>query len=77
MRYILGVLITILILAGATFTVLSIWDIYPLSLNMITKWGSTILIILFVLFFLYLLYSIFFRENKCNKDKGNKSHPIN
>lgn len=68
MRALLGILITVIVLTGATLTVLAIWGIQPISWTIVWKSGATIGLVCVTALLVYLFYYIFFK----NYGKGRK-----
>ncbi len=64
MRALTGILITIIVLTGATLTVLALWGIQPISWTIVWKSGATIGIVGGTAFLIYLLYFLFFKDYK-------------
>lgn len=75
MKYFIGILITLLILAGGTLGVLAIWDIYPVSWTLIWKILLTILAVSGILTLLAMAIATFFKNDKYDKT-GNNAHPM-
>lgn len=69
MRALTGILITIIVLTGATLTVLALWGIQPISWTIVWKSGLTIGIVCVVVLLMYLLYFLFFKNYQKNKFK--------
>lgn len=69
MRAIIGILITIIVLTGATLTVLALWGIQPISWTIVWKSGATIAIVCITAGLIYLLYFLFFKNFQKNKYK--------
>lgn len=75
MKIFLGILSTLLVLAGTILATLAIWGIYPISGEIIWKAGLTLLIISAALVLLWLILTLFFKKEK-HKNTGNKAHLI-
>lgn len=71
MKLFIGILSTVIILTGATLTVLALWDIQPISWNIIWRSGATIAIACITFLILWLVRVLFFKKDPFNKDKGN------
>lgn len=69
MRALTGILITIIVLTGATLTVLALWGIQPISWTIVWKSGVTIGIVCTTTILIYLLYFLFFKNFQKNKYK--------
>lgn len=72
MRAFLGILSTIIVLTGATLTVLALWGIQPISWVMVWKSGVTIVIVCAVFLILYLFYYLFFKNYSLDRNKEHK-----
>lgn len=70
MRLFFGVLATILVLTGATLTVLALWGIQPISWTIVWKSGFTIFIICGTALLVYLFYYLFFKGYTQNRNRG-------
>lgn len=68
MRLFIGVLATIIILTGATLTVLALWNIQPISWDIIWRSGITIAIICITSLILWLVKVLFFRKDPFNRN---------
>lgn len=75
MKYFIGSLITLLILAGGTLGVLAIWEIYPVSWSLIWKTSLTILALSLLFTLLAMAFTTFFKKEKYDKT-GNRAHPM-
>ena len=75
MKYFLGILVTLIILAGGTLVVLAIWGIYPVSWALIIKTLLTILGVAIIVTLLIVFSTPFFKKDKYEKT-GNKAHPM-
>ncbi|MFT3994203.1 MAG: hypothetical protein QM660_07840 [Dysgonomonas sp.] len=75
MKIFIGILSTIIILTGAVLTVLSLWNIYPISWMVIFKAGLTIAIVCVTILLMWLIKTIFFDKSIFNKMRGNNTHP--
>lgn len=71
MKLFIGILSAVIILTGATLTVLALWDIQPISLGMILRSGATIAIVCITFVALWLIKILFFKrepfQNKVNR----------
>ncbi|MBD8349226.1 hypothetical protein [Dysgonomonas sp. HGC4] len=76
MRLLIGILTTIIVLTGATLTVLALWGIQPISWQIVWKSGVTIAIVCGTALLIYLFYYLFFKDYSYNKNKGNHSNPF-
>ena len=76
MKYFLGILVTLIILAGGTLAILAIWSIYPVSWSLIIKTSLTIFGVAIVVTLLMLFVSPFFKRDRY-ENKGNNAHPMN
>ena len=76
MRAIVGILATIIVLTGATLTVLALWGIKPISWTIIWKLGATVFIVCSVFVIIYIFYYLFFKryafKNNRNRIDDNK-----
>lgn len=63
MKVFIGILSTIIILTGATLTVLALWDIQPISWSVIWRSGATIAIVCGTLLVLWLIRILFFKKD--------------
>lgn len=77
MRLLIGILATIIVLTGATLTVLALWGIQPISWEIVWKAGATIAIICGTALLVYLFYYLFFKKYSYNKNNNNRIHPLN
>ena len=62
MRFVIGVIVTIIVLTGAVLTVLALWGIQPISWTIVWKSGITIGIICATVLLMYLFYYLFFKK---------------
>lgn len=76
MRLLIGILTTIIVLTGATLTVLALWGIQPISWQIVWKSGVTIAVVCGTGLLIYLFYYIFFKDYSYNKDKRNGSRSL-
>ena len=76
MRLLIGILTTIIVLTGATLTVLALWGIQPISWQIVWKSGVTIAIACGTALLIYLFYYLFFKDYSYNKNKGNRTNPF-
>ena len=72
MKVFLGILSTIVVLTGATLTILALWGIQPISWTIVWKSGATIFLVCAVIFVLNLFYYIFFKNYVRDRNKKNK-----
>lgn len=78
MKQIIGLLTIIFTLTGATLAILALWDIYPISWEIIWKSCLSMAITCVTILLVYLLYTLFMKKHKFNINKdGGKAHPIN
>lgn len=63
MKTFIGIISAIIILTGATLTVLALWDIQPISWSIIWRSGATIAILCGTFLILWLIRILFFRNN--------------
>lgn len=71
MKLFIGILSAVVILTGATLTVLALWDIQPISWGIIWRSGATIAIICITALILWLVRILFFKKDIFNKNKGD------
>ena len=71
MKLFIGILSTIIILTGATLTVLALWDIQPISWSIIWRSGATIAIACITFLILWLVRVLFFKKDMFGKNKGH------
>ena len=71
MKLFIGILSAVVILTGATLTVLALWDIQPISWGIIWRSGATIAIICITALILWLVRILFFKKDIFNRSKGN------
>ncbi|PXV61012.1 hypothetical protein CLV62_12711 [Dysgonomonas alginatilytica] len=76
MRLLIGILTTIIVLTGATLTVLALWGIQPISWQIVWKSGVTIAIVFATGLLIYLFYYLFFKNYSYKKNKGNPTNPF-
>ncbi|NDW08824.1 hypothetical protein [Dysgonomonas sp. 520] len=72
MRFFLGIISTVIVLTGATLTVLALWGVQPISWTIVWKSSVTILIVSAVFLLLYLFYYVFFKRYSPHKDRFDK-----
>lgn len=77
MRLLIGVLTTIIVLTGATLTVLALWGIQPISWQIVWKSGVTIAIVCGTALLVYLFYYLFFKQYSDKKKNRNRINPLN
>lgn len=70
MKVFIGALAAIIVLTGATLTLFSMWDIYPISWIFVLKAGLTVAIVCATILLLWLIKTIFFQKDIFNKHKG-------
>ncbi len=77
MKYIIGIIVTSVILFIATYFILGIWGIDIMSSENIKKTLITLVIILGVSFFLLIILSFFFKNEtrEYDNNKGNIAQP--
>lgn len=63
MKIVLGILSVLIILVGAILTLVSMWDIYPISWIFVLKMGLTILVISTTVLLIWLISKIFFPKD--------------
>lgn len=73
MRVFIGIISAIIILTGATLTVLALWDIKPIEWGIIWRSGVTIGIITITLLVLWLVRVLFFKKDPFNLNNKNKN----
>lgn len=71
MRLFIGILSAILILTGATLTILALWNIQPISWSIIWRSGATIAIACVTFLVIWIIKFLFFRKELFNKNKEN------
>ncbi len=64
MKIFIGILSAILVLTGATLTILALWDIYPISWTLIIKSVLTIAIVCTTGLLLWLIKALFLKRDK-------------
>lgn len=69
MRTFIGMILILLIVTGATLTVLALWGIQPISWAMVWRSGATIIIIGIVLLLVSLIRMLFFGKLFGDKNK--------
>lgn len=77
MRLLIGILTTIIVLTGATLTVLALWGIQPISWQIVWKSGVTIAVVCGTGLLIYLFYYLFFKDYSYNKNKNNGRNLFN
>ncbi|MDR2949126.1 MAG: hypothetical protein ACK5KL_18290 [Dysgonomonas sp.] len=70
MRIFIGVLSAVIILTGATLTVLALWDIKPIEWSIIWRSGATIAIACITFLIMWLVKVLFFKKDPFNPSKG-------
>jgi hypothetical protein len=73
MRLFTGTIVTIIILTGATLTVLALWGITPIEWTHIWKTGITIAIVCITAVILWLVKVLFFKKDPFNVRKQSKN----
>ncbi len=73
MRLFIGTIITIIVLTGATLTVLALWGITPIEWAHIWKTGITIAIICVTAVIIWLVKVLFFKKDPFNVHKRSKN----
>lgn len=68
MKVFLGILSVLIVLTGVVLTLVSMWDIYPISWIFVLKSGLTVLILCTAVLLLWLISKIFFPKDFMNKD---------
>ncbi|MDU1889403.1 MAG: hypothetical protein E6767_01830 [Dysgonomonas sp.] len=76
MRIFFGVLASIVILTGATLTVLALWNIQPISWDIIWRSGITIAIVCITFLILWLVKVLFFPKDTFNKNNKGEERGI-
>lgn len=69
MRLIIGVVIALIVLTGATLTVLALWGVQPISWAIVWKSGLTIAIIGAASLIISLVYFFFLKKDPFNMKK--------
>jgi len=69
MKVFIGILSVFIILTGATLTLVSMWDIYPISLIFILKAGLTVGIVCVTILLLWIIGKIFFPREFLSQNK--------
>lgn len=69
MRLFIGILSAVVILTGATLTILALWDIQPISWGIIWRSGATIAIACITFLIMWLVKILFFRKDPFNRNK--------
>lgn len=73
MRLFIGTIITIIILTGATLTVLAIWGITPIEWEHIWRTGITIAIVCVTAVIIWLVKFLFFKKDPFNVHKRSNN----
>jgi hypothetical protein len=76
MKVFLGIFSALVILTAAILGVLAIWEIYPVTSEVIIRSVITLFIVTISLLLLWLVLTLFFKKNKQIKG-GGKVAPIN
>ena len=74
MRLFIGILSAVIILTGATLTVLALWGIKPIEWGIIWRSGATIAIACITFLVMWLVKALFFKKDPFNIDKNNKKN---
>lgn len=69
MKLFLGIISTIVVLTGAALAIVSMWEIYPISWQVVLKFGLTVAIACLVFLLLWLIKTIFFSKNLFSNKK--------
>jgi hypothetical protein len=70
MKFFIGIVSAIIILTGATLTVLALWGIKPIEWGIIWRSGATIAIACITFLIMWLVKALFFQKDPF-KNKGN------
>lgn len=76
MKVFIGIFSILLLLTAGTLAVLAVWEIYPVSWDIIWKSGVSILLGSAVLSLFWLLVTTFLKKEKHQAD-GSKAHRMN
>ncbi|NDV79473.1 hypothetical protein [Dysgonomonas sp. 511] len=71
MKFFIGVISAVIILTGATLTVLALWDIQPISWSIIWRSGATIAIVCITALVMWLVRVLFFKKDPFRSRKEN------
>lgn len=71
MKIFIGIVSAVIILTGATLTVLALWGIKPIEWGIIWRSGATIAIACITFLIMWLVKALFFQKDpfKANKNK--------
>ncbi len=69
MKIFIGGLAGLFVLIGAILTLVSMWDIYPISWVFILKMGLTLVVICCTIVLIWLISRIFFPKDLFSKNK--------
>lgn len=72
MKIILGIISGLVVLVGAILTLVSMWDIYPISWIFVLKMGLTVVVVCATIVLIWLISKIFFPKEMLNKNKQKK-----
>ncbi|MBB4035877.1 ABC-type xylose transport system permease subunit [Dysgonomonas hofstadii] len=74
MKYFIGLLLGLVIFAGAALTILALWGVTPIEWQHIWKTGISIVIASLTFIFLWLIYVFFFKRDayEAKKKKENE-----
>lgn len=72
MKIILGIISGLVVLVGAILTLVSMWDIYPISWIFVLKMGLTVVVVCATIVLIWLISKIFFPKEMLNKNKQKR-----
>jgi hypothetical protein len=72
MKFFIGIVLAVIILTGATLTVLALWGIKPIEWGIIWRSGATIAIACITFLIMWLVKALFFQKDLFKADKNNK-----
>lgn len=74
MKIFIGIVSAVIILTGATLTVLALWGIKPIEWGIIWRSGATIAIACITFLIMWLVKALFFQKDPFKSNKNNKQY---
>jgi hypothetical protein len=74
MKFFIGIVSAVIILTGATLTVLALWGIKPIEWGIIWRSGATIAIACITFLIMWLVKALFFQKDPFKTNKNNKQY---
>lgn len=74
MKVFIGVVSAVIVLTGATLTILALWGIKPIEWGVIWRSGATIAIACITFLVMWLVKTLFFQKDLFKTNKNNKQY---